>query len=91
MLTDFFLTFEFYWIAPSQDPRLSGRSSVCMTDFNDIYQASSFARVLLAPDRAINYMTPENLNKLPLDEIRDVISQITMTRGPAVISIRVDL
>ncbi|CAG8479662.1 6336_t:CDS:2, partial [Acaulospora morrowiae] len=67
MLTDF-LTFKFYWIAPSQYLRLSGRSSV----------SSSFARALLVPDRAINYMTPENLNKLPLDERRDVISQITI-------------
>ncbi|RIB12329.1 hypothetical protein C2G38_33975 [Gigaspora rosea] len=78
MLTDFSSTFQFYWIVPSQNPAYPAYpyfSCICMTSFNDIHQASTFARALLVPNQVIIYMSQENQKRLPLDERRMLIRE----------------
>src|SRR4051812_29494328 len=74
MLTDFNMTYTFFWIGPSQDQPLSGASLpasvVYGIKFSDIHQASSFARSLLVPD-VVN--STEIRDRLPLFENRAVI------------------
>ncbi|CAG8483053.1 9183_t:CDS:2 [Gigaspora rosea] len=43
--------------------------------FNDIHQASTFARALLVPNQVITYMSQENQKRLPLDERRSLIRE----------------
>ena len=47
-----------------------------MTSFNDIHQASTFARALLVPDRVVEHIAQENRDNLPLDEKRVVIMEL---------------
>lgn len=77
MLTDFSSTFKFFWIGQSQNSKISDISAVCTTSFDDIHQASTFARALLAPDQVVNHMSLKNRNSLPLNEKRNVITELT--------------
>src|SRR6266511_272751 len=70
MLTDFHMTYIFFWIGPSED---TSHSVIYGIKFDDIHKASTFACILLA--QSVN--SEQIQTRLPLLEKRVIIKRST--------------